>query len=399
MANVFISWGSVDEEICRPLLKRLRDLGLDPPAESPLPRVLDYTHDMAGGDNIPGTVLDWINASSVAVVCLSNAALERPWINTELSWCVAAQKNGGLEHIVPIKVGALDMKSLEPVAHLLPPSTSFVADLSTGSEAELVKLGKRILQLLGRDEPKLLPIAVIAMDTEEASNLFENWDAQVGSGDAAPLWEICAAVGMTGPPEVFQVLRERYGRRAEDLMPFGAETLANIVQQGIGVVNRERKGRPILARWIHGELTSPDPKVREAARNLWRAHDSVLMIDSLSIFNSRVRDRLQLVQPDAQRDALVCLPPYTRRTGAVDNALGTLMNTVPYIQVEPFFRRWSEPAYATVTFDMSTQIALRSWFYRKLSGIPDTDRPQDDTVSAMGPSQFKGTPGSVMTSR
>ena len=92
------------------------------------------------------------------------------------------------------------------------------------------------------------------------------------------------------------------------------------------------------------------------------------------------------------------LPPYTRRTGAVDRALTMLMNTVPYIQLEPFFQRWSDPSLATaVTFDMSTQIALRSWLYRKLLSIPDDDRPIGDTVDAMGTSQFKGSPGAAMT--
>ena len=302
--------------------------------------------------------------------------------------------------MIPIKVGPLDRASLAPIAHLVPPSTVLVADVSTGAEEELVKLSREIFAKLGRQQPKLLPIAVIAMTGAEAASLFANWDARVQSGDAAPLWEICAAVGMQGPPDVFQVLRERYGPRAEDLMPFGQETLATIVQQGLSDANKKRKDRPILARWIHDELTSPDPAVRKAARDIWRAHDSVLLIDSLSIFNESVRQRLVMAQPDPQRDAFVCLPPYTRRTGAVDKALTLLMNTVPYIQLEPFFQRWSDPGpAATVTFDMSTNIALRSWFYRKLSAIPNDDRPLGDTVDAMGPSQFKGSPGAVMTSR
>jgi hypothetical protein len=158
--------------------------------------------------------------------------------------------------------------------------------------------------------------------------------------------------------------------------------------------------RPILARWIHGELTSADPNVRKAARDVWRSHDSVVLIDSLSIFNDRVGQRLQLVNPDPQRDACVCLPPYTRRTGAVDNALGTLMNTIPYVLVEPFFQSWSNPGPATtVTFDMSTLFAFRSWFSRKLSAIPNDDLPLGDNVDAMGSSEFKGSPGAAMTSR
>jgi TIR domain len=400
MAGIFISWGSADKAVCQALVARLRSLGLDPPKDSSLPRVLEYSHDMSAGDNIPAEVMGWINASTIAVLCLSDSTLKRPWIITEAAWCASAKANGTLEHVIPIKVGPLDKASLAPIAHLVPPSTAFVADVSTGSEEELVKLSRTLFERLGRQQPKMLPVAVIAMNETEAGNLFANWDALVLSGDAAPLWEICAAVGMQGPPEAFQVLRERYGPRAEDLMPFGHETLATIVHEGIAEVNRTRAGRPILERWIHDELTSSDNAIRKAARDVWRAHDSVLLIDSLSIFNNNVRQRLQLVQPDVHRDAFVCLPPYTRRTGAVDRALTVLMNTVPYTQLEPFFQRWSDPSPATaVTFDMSTQIALRSWFYRKLLSIPDDDRPIGDTVDAMGTSQFKGSPGAALTGR
>lgn len=398
MPGIFISWGSADKAICQALVARLRGLGLDPPKDSDLPRVLEYSHDMEAGDNIPGEVMNWINASTIAVLCLSDATLKRPWIITEAAWCAAAKKSGTLQHVIPIKVGPFEKTSLQPIAHLVPPSTEFVADVSTGAEEELVKLSREIFDKLGRQQPKLLPIAVIAMTEQEASTLFANWDAVVQSGDAAPLWEICAAVGMQGPPEVFKVLRERYGPRPEDLMPFGQETLATIVQQGIADVNRRRVDRPILARWIHSELTSPDPAVREAARRVWRSQESVLVIDSLSIFNETVEKRLRLTQPDPHRDAVVCLPPYSRRTGAVDKAMCSLMNTMPYALIEPFFRRWSDPGpAATVTFDMSTHIALRSWLYRKLSTIPNDDPPYDDTVHAMGPSQFKGSPGAVMT--
>src|SRR5260221_1207820 len=123
MSGIFISWGSVDGAVCQPLIRRLRGLGLNPPEGSNLPRVEEYSHDMAAGDDIPGKVMGWINTSSIAILCLSDATLKRPWIITEAAWCANAKTNGTLQHVIPIKVGPFDKASLAPIAHLIPPST------------------------------------------------------------------------------------------------------------------------------------------------------------------------------------------------------------------------------------------------------------------------------------
>jgi hypothetical protein len=59
-------------------------------------------------------------------------------------------------------------------------------------------------------------------------------------GDAAPLWEICAGVGMRGPLACFR--RCAGNGLRQDLMPFGQE-IAAIVQQGISDVNRNASAR------------------------------------------------------------------------------------------------------------------------------------------------------------
>jgi hypothetical protein len=100
MAGIFISWGSVDKAVCDALIARLRGLGLDPPKESSLPRVLEYSHEMSAGDNIPGEVMGWI--ASIAVPCLSDATLKR---RDHLERRCAAARRRHASARIPIKAG------------------------------------------------------------------------------------------------------------------------------------------------------------------------------------------------------------------------------------------------------------------------------------------------------
>ena len=84
------------------------------------------------------------------------------------------------------------------------------------------------------------------------------------------------------------MLTERYGKRPEDIMPFGQASLADIIHDAIGEANDGRVAagiRPVFPRWLHSELVGPAGPEREAARELWSTLDSLLVIDSLSIFS------------------------------------------------------------------------------------------------------------------
>lgn len=407
MAGIFISWASSDAAVVDPLVKRLRGLGLNPPKElDKLPRLWEYRHEMTAGSTIPTEVMQAINESTIAVLCLSDEAVTKhKWIRREIDWCMLAQQNGKLKHIIPVKVGPTTAAGLSEISDLVATPDKFLFDYSAGAEDDLARLSVEIFSKLGVDAPKLLPIGVIAMTAAEAAALFDNWQQRVKQGDDEPLWKICQSVGMQGPPDAFQMLTERYGKRPEDIMPFGQASLADIIHDAIGEANDGRVAagiRPVFPRWLHSELVGPAGPEREAARELWSTLDSLLVIDSLSIFSPEAIARLSRVPPadDPSRVATVCLPPYSRRTGALDAELQRLVQNDAGLPIEPFFKDWSSAKTdRMVTFDMSTSISLRSWLRRKIVTIPKTDPPLKKNANAMGTSSFSATPGAILTSK
>ncbi len=407
MSGIFISWASSDSAVVMPLIERLKGLGFASPdnPDPQIPTLWEYRHEMAAGDDISDEVMGAIGAAGIAVLCLSDQALtSHKWIQREIDWVVMARKQGTLHDIIPVKVGPLTPEGLKPISDQIT-QDKFLFDYSNGAEDDLVRLSADILKKLGREEPKLLPVAVIAMTDAEAKMLFENWKEKVKQGEDEPLWKICEAVGMQGPPEVFNVLTERYGPRPEDLMPFGQASLAGIVHASVAEANERRVAmqmRPVFPRWLHSELVGPAGPAREAARDLWSSRDSLLIIDSLSIYHDQVVSRLSRVPPadDPSRVATVCLPPYTRRTGSLDDVLQGWVQRDIGLPIEPFFKEWSKAsADRMVTFDMSTSLSLRSWLRRKIGTIPKDDPPLKKNAKAMGPSTFNATPGGVMTKK
>jgi hypothetical protein len=78
MADIFISWGSPDSTLVKLLRDRLRDIGLD---------VWEYSEDMDAGDAIQNRVMKTIEKSRIAIFCLSDVALQREWVKSEIAAC------------------------------------------------------------------------------------------------------------------------------------------------------------------------------------------------------------------------------------------------------------------------------------------------------------------------
>ena len=139
--GVFVSWGSPDAAQVRPIVERLKRLGIV---------VWEYSEDMPAGARIQEQVMDVINDVRVALVCFSDATANRPWIETEVAWAIQAQRNGNqpLQHVIPVWVGP-HPNNLMPT--LIGQMQYVVIDVSDGSDAAYSRLDHRRLgQARGR---------------------------------------------------------------------------------------------------------------------------------------------------------------------------------------------------------------------------------------------------------
>lgn len=196
--GIFVSSASPDGAIVRGMLSRLRDLGLDPPADIDLPRIWHYEKEMEAGNFIFETVRGAIDQSSVAVLCLSDNALSRPWIVSEATLLKQAIIDRRMERdrVIPIKVGPVTDEKLAPVHDFITSQDQFVADVSKGEETELAKLAGQIHAKLGINAPKVLAIAMFAMTKTQAAELITNWQQLTSAGKPTPVSRICETVGL-----------------------------------------------------------------------------------------------------------------------------------------------------------------------------------------------------------
>ena len=373
MANIFLSYGSPDTVAVLKLRDRLEALGLP---------IWEYREHMPVGAQIHATVNDAINASRLAIICFSDTTADRDWITREVDWSFKAIKDGDREmkEILPVWIGP---HPEDRIPRLLAESHYNVFDLAGGSDAFLVKLSLQVLDKLGEQAPHLVPAALFSMTQAQCAELFNLWQPREDPAYEG-LQRLCRTFGMASPPELFQLLSQRYGDRPEDLAPFqSGRLLIDIVYEVLKRINLERIGRrqrPILLRWVHDELFGT-PEQRRWARDLWRSGDSLQIIDSVSSFHPVFRD-LQMPDPlDPTRAALLWIPPYTQITADLDEPLG---NTVHVLDaLGDAFRHIDEAPGRSITFDTGSPLSLRLWLLRMLSGIPDAAAPLQGNVAAM----------------
>jgi hypothetical protein len=399
--GIFVSSASPDGAIVRGMLSRLRDLGLDPPADVDLPRIWHYEKEMEAGNFIFETVRDAIDQSSVAVLCLSDNALSRPWIVSEATLLKQAIIDRRIERdrVIPIKVGPVSDDKLEPVHDFITSQDQFVADVSKGEETELAKLAGQIHAKLGINAPKVLAIAMFAMTKTQAADLIKNWQQLTAAGQQTPVSRICETVGLR-PPQLFDLIASRYGDRPEDLMPFRDESVMQLVHRELNEANCRRvlnNDVPLFPRWVHGELLGDDVEQAERARQVWRENDSLLIVDSISTYKPELVARLGRI-PDLlpQKSAVVCLPPYTRQTVALEEAFqDAFAHNLDASRLSEWFTSWRGRAKGPeqlLSFDIATSVSLGSWLERRFVVVAGKYLPQGRAINAMPKSSFSGSP-------
>src|SRR5436305_4575691 len=379
MAGIFLSYGSPDEAAVLKLRDRLEALGVSD--------VWEYKEHMPVGAQIHETVNAAINTARLAVICFSDETAEREWITREVDWCFKAVKDGDREmkDILPVWVGPHPQGK---IPKLLADQHYSVFDLTGGGDTALVKLALQVLDKLGEQAPHLMPAALLSMTQEHVPEPFARWQAP-GHQDApayAGLRSLCKTLGMASPPELFQLLSQRYGDRVEDLAPFqSGKPLIDGVYEVLKRINAERnrrKQRPVVLRWVHDDLFGAGEQKRWA-RDLWRSGDSLLIVDSISSFHPAVNEKIQKVPDplDPARAALLWIPPYTQIMANLDEPLA---NTVDVVDpLGDLFRNIDEEPRRSIAFDTGTPMAFRLWLLRTLGSIPDAAAPLQGNVASM----------------
>jgi TIR domain len=430
VTDIFISWGSPDRAMVEPLRDRLRDLGLD---------VWEYSEDMGVGEQIQERVMQVIAQSRIAIFCLSDEAVARPWIIKEINSSAFAQTDGMIERLIPVQVGSLSHSNI-PMEF----KDRYILDLSDPERMseEMERLLEDIYEILGKRAPLVMPAAIFAMTKSESMELFKEWAQDYaewlkaenektatptpGAGDegsaasgvensagdeaappppAAPpragsgragqrpqpkitteqkeFWELCKRVGMDDPPELFDFFQERYGDTPEQMTPFDSKKkiidVINEILREVNKVRLEQSLRPIFLHWIPDYLFEMTDDEAEVVRDQWRSTDSLLIVDSVSTFYPPIKSKLLNVPP--QRTALLWLPPYTRHTAGLEQSLRSSARAIPSLGDE--FRDWGKHPKRSVSFDTSTSLALQVWLRRALFQVSDQASPLSENLESV----------------
>lgn len=402
MADIFISWGSPDREAVESLCAELRIQGLD---------IWEYSEDMGAGDQIQFRVMKTIEQTRIAILCLSDEAVKRAWVQNEITVCVYAKETGQVEHIIPVKVGALADENF-PLA--LRNLNLYLLDLSdpVRMRENMERLLNKINELLAEAAPLAMPAAIFAMNDSESMGLFDGLrrayeraklkQGAAGAAEAAPppgaeaaagegdgegdeeddasfteeqeeLWKLCKLAGMKDPPDLYEFLQERYGSTPEEMTPFQSDKkIIDVIKYILEEVNNARREvghRPIYLRWVTEKLFQGTREERRIVRDWWRSRDSLLIIDSVSTFHRQIKQRL--VDVPAQRSAILWLPPYTQHTAGMEQALRNAAETIPALGDEFTDLGAGANTKRAVSFDTSTSLALQVWLRRALLQVSD----------------------------
>jgi hypothetical protein len=402
MADIFVSWGLPDAQIVTPMVARLRDAGFD---------VWSYTDSMLAGVNIPADVQREIDAASMAVVLLSPSSSTRPWIATEIAWCVARQTRDPAFHILPLRFGTLPSN---PLAHLQADLRSF--DLPEGpiDHANMVRLAENVQRLLNYRAPLVVPARILAMTYDQFDDLLpEPAAGGTFTGAANPrIEDLCRAVGMEPFPGLRAVLRQRYRGSCEDFSPFTddpaiEDRLIDVVHRIQREVNQQRRAsqlQPLWLRWCGDELFDATTDAGRALRDGWQAGPSLLIVDSISALHQEIREQFQNVPPSLypKQAALLWVPPYTRHTVRLRQFTDNLVQILPNLHTR--FQNWDQMvADSHTAFDIATSVSLRRWLYRAFADVTSGLLPLPSNVSTLrdalqagdrftgNPSQFFGS--------
>lgn len=421
MSDVFLSWGGPDRAAVGRIRERLESVLLD---------VFEYSRSMDPADKIDDRVHDELRDAPVAIICLSDASIERKWIIRETTLALEHERTGRLKALIPVQVGPLTTEKIRELFDDNRLVFSLVGADGSLDEEQLAKVVSAVFRGLGRPEPVLFPATVLALSDREwheleatlgkegVGKLFgaaDAWtlltqlldgldamkrkelEAQLGVGDAArspedALRALLEQIALPAVPESLgRMMRDRHGASPLQLKPFASgQEIRDVV---LGTVRRfntssRRARRPVALRWIsHQQLLE-----KKELRELWRDRPRLLIVDAVALLHPPMQQSflkiINLAPTTPERLILVCLPPFTRGTDlAVQLAARVFRDT---LEAHYAYWRSGDEQKTMSSFDVPSQIGLDRWLVGALgrthavaeSAFPGSP-PDDDNRRAM----------------
>lgn len=369
---VFVSWGSPDAPIARPLIQRLRDVGLC---------VKQYETSMTAGDHISKVVSSQIEQALIVVVLMSPQTKDRPWVQHELGVALAAYHRGEVLRVIPVRLDGLPAEDLPPPVQMAGLSSFGFTKEADEQEEALARLIHEICVGLGIKAPLVVPTRLLAMTRTEFGKIFPP-----GGGSNDLLESICSKVGMHPHPKLREELEQRYGDHPEDFAPFGPQPLIDHVRAAQRTANSKRiRGGdpPVHLRWL-----PPSAFDNNDLRDLWGRHHSFLIVDSVSTFSQAVVDQIQdLPHMEVGRNlAVMWVPPYTRHTMELESLIQASLK--PKFLADNFGRwRREDFDHPYLTFDVATTTTLHRWVAQAIESFNWDEKPDPAKLKSFaGPS-------------
>lgn len=374
MSEIFLSWTSANRDAVKPLVTELKNLGFD---------VFDYEADMLLGGTIPDTVRDEIKKAYVAVVCFDDSTYDREWILTELAWSVAAVQDGTMKGIIPVWIGP-HPQSLLPalIANQYP-----AFDMEERTRDRVLDLSSRLVAYLPNERRHVVYAAIYSMTSSQFAEVRATDPVVGGLRFSDYIDRVCRHLGMPRSPELLDILAKRYGDTADDVSPFesGANVMT-LVYENLGKVNKERASSPratqLFIRWVREELNgNAGPAERDKVNARWESGDSLLILDSLSLWSEEVRTEFLDASPGIATTSIVWIPPFTQQTGGLYETLNQSWSIIQRLRNE--FNRWETDPNRNVTCEITTPFALGRWLHRTLKSVQGQSNPLAENLSQL----------------
>jgi hypothetical protein len=380
MSGIFVGWALPDSEVADRAVSRLRDVGL---------QVAEYTDGMLPGDPIRDWIVNAIEEARVVVVFVSAAGLDHSdWVREEMTLAAGrlSRASNKLERLIVVRIGVF---SSDRLPNMLSQQQIRFFDIEDAlDESQLERLVGGVCESFKPSVPVVIPAAMYAMTAIEFA-------AMRGSADAAQksrLVALCRSVGMPNEPVLWDELSRRHSATSEEFAPYAdRQSLIQVTQDVVRGVNGTRKSngrRPLYLRWFsHEELR------QKAVRDQWARGPSILFVDSVSILDPDFMQRLQrLPHPREPRQAaVICLPPYTRHTGELEQLIEDCLEGQEFLSDR--FREWrDENGLASLAFDIPTETSLRRWLDQVLLAFDTQLVPLPSRVRRMDPADPLSVP-------